>query len=202
LHRSEEKFRNMSEAISDLFLLVSKDGTILNYKSHGNSLNTPQETFIGKNIDDILPTKVAEISSKSIKEAIETQEIQEFEYEHLIDDKNRYFEACYLTITPNQVAIVIRETTERRNMELLVKEEIKKLKTQDKIKRDLFLKVVYELKTLLVPIYGASDFILLEYKDKLGKNVEELLEMVNNGCNRMKGLIDKILGIYENPNDT
>lgn len=197
LKESEEKFKRIFEAIPDLFFLVSSNGTILDHKSNEKFLYIPQEAFIGKKMEDILPTEVAEISSKTVIKTIETQQPQMIEYKHLIKGKACYFEARYLFFSKSQVAIFIQEITDRKEAEFLIEKEINKLKEQDKIIGDLNLKVAYELKTMLVSIYGASDLILAEYKDQLGKTALELIEMINNGSKRMKGLVDKILGISQ-----
>jgi len=197
LKESEEKFKRIFEAIPDLFFLVSNNGTILDHKSNERFLYIPQEAFIGKKMEDILPTEVAEISSKTVIKTIETQQPQMIEYKHQIKGKVCYFEARYLFFSKGQVAIFIQEITDRKEAEFLIEKEINKLKEQDKIIGDLNLKVAYELKTMLVSIYGASDLILAEYKDQLGKTALELIEMINNGSKRMKGLVEKILGISQ-----
>jgi PAS domain S-box-containing protein len=74
---SEEQFKKMNkkmeaiiEAIPDLMFEVDMDGTFHNYYSNREDLLfLPPEQFLGKNIFDIFPLEVANISMEAIKES-------------------------------------------------------------------------------------------------------------------------------------
>ncbi len=90
---------------------------------------------------------------------------------------------------------ILREITERKKAERLIQEEMKKLKELDKIRKDLIYRVSHELKTPLVSIWGASQFLLEKYKHEMKEEPKELIEMIEKGGRRLSSLVDNLLDI-------
>ncbi|MFX1256522.1 MAG: PAS domain S-box protein [Promethearchaeota archaeon] len=195
LIESEEKFRRIFRAIPDMFFLVSGDSTILDYRGKEEDLYMPPEAFLGRRMIDILPNHLGKLSSNAIKKTIDTQRPTLIEYNLPIRGKTRYFEARNLYFAKDQVAIFVREISERKNAEFLVKKEIEKLKELDQIRKDLISRVSHELKTPLIPICGGAELLLLSYKAQLGKEAEEIIKMIEKGGKRLENLVEKLLEI-------
>ena len=89
------------------------------------------------------------------------------------------------------------DITERKNAELLIKEEIEKLKELDQIRKDLISRVSHELKTPLIPVLGGAEFLLHSYRHKFENDKEtlEILEMIEKGGNRLSKLVDNLLDV-------
>ena len=82
-----------------------------------------------------------------------------------------------------------------RQAENLIKKEIKKLKELDQIRQDLINRISHELKTPLVLIYGATEFILAQYKEDLDEQAIKLIRIIEKGGVRLKKLIDDLIDV-------
>jgi len=119
LEKSEEKFRQIFESIPDLFFLITEDTTILEYRGKKEDLYISPEEFIGKKMLDILPPDLAESHLKMVKTVVSTKEPQILTYSLPIKKEVRYFEARYLLLSENKIAIFIRDISKQRNLEIL-----------------------------------------------------------------------------------
>jgi len=93
------------------------------------------------------------------------------------------------------VQAILHDISERKRADLLVQEEIQKLKELDQIRKDLISRVSHELKTPLVSVCGASELLLELFDDKMTKESLELIKMIEKGGSRLKYLVDNLLDI-------
>jgi len=96
---SEEKFRQIFEAIPDLYFLVSGDNTIIEYSGNIRDLYLSPEEFLGKKIQDLLPIEVAELNTSSIKNTLKTKEPQIVEYDLFVNNEINTYEARHLYLS-------------------------------------------------------------------------------------------------------
>jgi PAS domain-containing protein len=79
---AEEKDKAILSAIPDLMFIQSLDGVYLDYHATDQkALFVPPETFLGKNLRDILPPDLAERFFEAFERAEEGGEPQIIEYE-------------------------------------------------------------------------------------------------------------------------
>jgi len=195
LKESEHKFKKIFEAIPDLFFLVAEDTTILDYKGEEDSLFLLPEKFLNKKLNEILPKDLGKIAQEAIMKTLKTKEQQVIEYQISINNEIRFFEGRLLPFSDNKVAMFIRDINERKESEKLVKEEVNRLKKTDKIRKDLISRVSHELKTPIMAISGATEYLLEAYGKKIGKEPSELLNMISSNEKRLEQLIDDLLDI-------
>ncbi|MFX1325805.1 MAG: PAS domain S-box protein, partial [Promethearchaeota archaeon] len=93
------------------------------------------------------------------------------------------------------VQVILSEITKRKEAEFLIKEEIKKLKELEQIRKDLISRVSHELKTPLVSVFASSELLLDVFKDKLGDEVLELVQMIQKGGTRLNHLVNNLLDV-------
>ena len=118
-------------------------------------------------------------------------------YEFRFITKEGVIREIFITIdmipsTKKSIASLL-DITERRKAEFLVKEEIKKLKELDKIRKDLISRVSHELKTPLASISGGAELILSVFKNEINNDVLELIELIERGGKRLNYLVDNLL---------
>jgi len=123
---SEEKYRGIIEAVPDLFFLIGKDGSYLEYKGNPNFLYTTPEVFLGKNLLNILPKKEANLFLDAIQETLESKNPRILEYSLSIKGKKIYFEARIFYFTADQAVLFIRDITNRKIIEEKLKESEEK----------------------------------------------------------------------------
>jgi PAS domain S-box-containing protein len=195
LKKSEEKFRSIFESIPDIYFMVSKSGEILDYRGENKDLFLPPENFLGKNLIVLLPGDLGSRAANAIESTIQTKKQNIIEYNLPIQGENRYYEARFLYFSEDRVAIFIREITERKKVEILIEEELEKLKELEQIRKDLISRVSHELKTPLIPVISGAELLTTVYKDQIGKNALEIIEMIDKGGSRLKDLIEQLINV-------
>jgi len=118
------------QVLPDMVFVFSPEGTICNYFSaQKEQLIMPPEQFIGHHITKILPTEIARLVFFHIKQAIQTGQMQVFEYEVTIQDKRYFYEARMVRMDENRILSISREITERIDLELQLRQEKTLLRT-------------------------------------------------------------------------
>ena len=94
LREREAKNQALLDAIPDLMFLIDKHGTYLDFKAARDiePLMPPSE-FLGKTVYEVLSSGVAERTMHYLQRALETGEIQNFEYQLLMQGNMRHYEA-------------------------------------------------------------------------------------------------------------
>ena len=191
IQESEVKFRTIFEAIPDLFLLVSADGTYLDYKGKGEDFYIPPEEFIGKKIDDVIPKDLANRFKLCIEKTIETQQPQIIEYSLPIKGHSHHFECRFLFFNKNQVAAFIRDINDRKLAEVNLTEAY----SQANLYKDLF---AHDINNLLQNILSASELCTL-FLDKQEKHYQlsKSLAIINDQVRRGSNLISNVRKLSE-----
>ncbi len=118
-HMLEATFK----AMSDLFFLMSEDGTIIDYyASDKNNLYVKPEDFIGKPIMGILPDEVASKLKSAIAKVLLDKAVESFEYELNMPSGITFFEAR-LSYLPehNQIVTIVRDITEQHKSDEVIR---------------------------------------------------------------------------------
>jgi PAS domain S-box-containing protein len=124
--KSEEKNRALLNAIPDLMFIFSKDGKYLDFKAEkASDLIVPPDEIVGKFLCELMPTDVAQLFMHHIERAISTRETQNLEYHLHLNGTKRYWEARLVSLGEEEVVAIVREITQRKQVEeaLRVSEE-------------------------------------------------------------------------------
>jgi PAS domain S-box-containing protein len=122
------------QAFPDLLFNVDHDGLISNIKFGSNS-NVFRKYYdlLGKRIQDIPSTEVAEKFSEALARVATTREQVRIEY-HLevkadtaTSGREQYYEARLLPITEREIAVIIRNITESKLVQMALLEEKERL---------------------------------------------------------------------------
>jgi len=91
---------------------------------------------------------------------------------------------------------VIRDITEQKTAEQMIKEQIEKMKAIDQIRNDFVRRTSHELKTPLISIYSSSQYLLDSYKEELNEDILGMIKVINRGGKRLKDLTENLLDVY------
>lgn len=118
LRRSEEKNRALLHAIPDLMLRISRDGTLIDCKPETElkSSDSPGQ-MIGKKVRDVFPQEAAELTMSHVRRALETNELQRFEYQISVEHEVYEREARIVVSGEQEVLAIVRDITERKRLE-------------------------------------------------------------------------------------
>jgi PAS domain S-box-containing protein len=112
LRHSESRYRALLDAMPDLMLRMSRDGTYLDWKGNRDDLVVPPEELMGANARDVLPRPVADKLIIGIGEAIDTGRTVSSNYRLMIDGVERTFEARIVR-DGDEAVLIVRDFTER-----------------------------------------------------------------------------------------
>jgi rsbT co-antagonist protein RsbR len=117
LRASEQRNRALLNAIPDLMFLLTPDGTFLDYKAdNSGDLILPPEAFLNRNVSEVLPPHLAEQVIMHIEALKRTHEMQTYEYQVMINDQLREFEAR-MVLSNNDILVLSRDVTKQRRAE-------------------------------------------------------------------------------------
>jgi PAS domain S-box-containing protein len=105
-------------ALPDLYFRLDADGIIVDYLSGTSSnLYVPPEHFLGQRMTDILPHNVASLFSQAIFEISETRNSIDIEYSLSMSEGEKTYEARLLPFNSDQIIILARNITKRKQAE-------------------------------------------------------------------------------------
>jgi diguanylate cyclase (GGDEF)-like protein/PAS domain S-box-containing protein len=121
LRRTLATNQALLSAIPDLILRVKRDGTYLDcIPTKEVRTIVPSEHQIGKNLQEILPLNLAQQRLNYIEQAFQTGLTQVYEYQFLIDGSVRDEEARIVVSGDDEVVVLIRDITDRKQAERAV----------------------------------------------------------------------------------
>jgi diguanylate cyclase (GGDEF)-like protein/putative nucleotidyltransferase with HDIG domain/PAS domain S-box-containing protein len=118
----DNKYKALINLLPDLIFIYGEDGTFLDCPGpEDRQLLLPKEMFIGKKIADVMPPDIATRAMEGIRKALETGEVQHFEY-NLSSWYEGYFDTRMIKFTDNTVIAIVRDITEDKKRRLLIEE--------------------------------------------------------------------------------
>jgi len=114
--------RNRVEALlnanPDLIFRLNSDGRYLDYHASDKGLlSVPPEQIIGHNMSEFFGLSFARECQKHVNNALDTGEVQLWQYELPIQGEARDFEARFVRSGENEVLVIAQEITERIRLE-------------------------------------------------------------------------------------
>lgn len=123
LRSSEAQNRALLNAIPDLILRISTDGTYLDYIPAKNSeMLASSSQMLGKNEYEVMPHQVAQQRMHYVELALSTNQPQIFEYKLPIQGEIRVEEARIVVSGKDEVLAIVRDITERKQVEALLQQ--------------------------------------------------------------------------------
>ena len=125
LRQNETRHSATLDALPDLMFRVNDQGVYLDFRAGDVSdLAAPPEEIIGNNIRDVLPPDLAEKVMDYVRKAIDSQSIQELEFQLPLPKGAQDFEARITPSGPDEVVTIVRNITERKQREEALREQM------------------------------------------------------------------------------
>ncbi|MGC1245207.1 MAG: histidine kinase dimerization/phosphoacceptor domain -containing protein [Spirulinaceae cyanobacterium] len=146
LVKSAATNRALINSIPDLMFCFNHDGIFLDYKAAKDyEAAVSPEDFLGKRVNEVLPPQISQSVLQCIKRALQTKEIQSFEYQlprSYQDNKIRDWEARLFVSNENEVMAIIRDITERKRSET----ELRRQSLKSRLFAEISLKIRQSLQ--------------------------------------------------------
>ncbi|MBE7438051.1 MAG: PAS domain-containing protein [Spirochaetales bacterium] len=111
------RLRAFLEATPDMLVRINRDGLYLDYQTGRAVDRFIPESAIGTSVKDHLPPDVARLELLHIEETLRTGRGQTYEYQLPVQGQTRYYEARTEVSGPDEVLIVVRDITDRKEMQ-------------------------------------------------------------------------------------
>ncbi|MFW9900208.1 MAG: PAS domain S-box protein [Candidatus Thorarchaeota archaeon] len=202
LKESEARYRNLIESVPFSIALIDQQGKLIYCNPALEKLiNYSRDELIGiefKNLPAINPEYVP-LLLRRFQRVLKGEILSPLDMELYKKDGSSIWIRYQSTLVKLGEKIllqtVINDITEQRKADLLIEEELVKLKDLDQIRKDLISRVSHELKTPLVSVCGAAELLLDLYIDQFKGDTKELIEMIEKGGKRLKYLVDNLVDI-------
>ncbi|MCK4425424.1 MAG: response regulator [Deltaproteobacteria bacterium] len=118
LLQANSELRAIFRAFPDLFFRLDNEGTILDCKGGITSdVYIPLENLLGKRIHDVPFEEPGNKFLEAIHQVRETNSIVSIEYSMRIQEQEKFYEARLLPLLEDQIIVIIRNITERKQMQ-------------------------------------------------------------------------------------
>ncbi len=136
LTASENKIRSLFQAITDIVLILDRDGRYLEIAptKAGLTFRDPMK-FTGTSVNDVFEPQDAAVILDTIHNALDTGEMTTIDYPLLIEGQMHWYSGNASPLTKDTVIWVARDITERRQSEQYQRENRKRLELAQKISR-------------------------------------------------------------------
>ena len=199
--QSEERYRNLVLNIVDIIIELKLDLSL---------------TYISPQVKDLLGFDPPELINRRLSQLIHPDDIEKVEnaLKNISKTKEHVFvEIRMKTKTGEDLEVslraalvkdkkfskiigVVRDITDQKKAEHILRDQYKKLKELDQFRSDLVRRTSHELKTPLISLFSSTQYLLDNYGEKLDKEVLRFVKMINRGGKRLKNLTDNLLDAY------
>ncbi len=118
LRESEARNHALINAIPDFIFRIHEDGTFLDVKAaREEGLVMPASEFIGKRVREVLSEELAQLWMHHIQQALQTDKLQSFDYQIVINDVLHDREARIVVCGDHEVVVIMRDISDRKQAE-------------------------------------------------------------------------------------
>lgn len=169
LHASQQSYAAFLSATPDLMFELARDGTFIDYKAAPMGLNMPVELFMGQRIQEVLPAVGSRVLDV-IERALNTGELQVFDYQLPLDAVMRDYEARIVRSGADSVIAIIRDVTDQRRTDAALRlANHVSTRVADHLELDaIYRTVLLELQAALGASFGG---LILFEDDEIGRMV-------------------------------
>ncbi len=206
LRQTASELQAVFQALPDLYFRLSADGTFLDVQAGSLSdLYLPIEELLGKRIQDT-SRRLAQQFQQAIDQTLRTRSLVMIEYAFTIGGENKLFEARFLPLLEDQVVVVVRNITERKQaeeelkkywerLEDLVEQRTAELKEINGELEAFSYSVSHDLRAPLRIIDGYSQVLEEDCLANLGNEGMRNIQIIRSQCQRMGELINNLLDL-------
>ncbi|MCX6278898.1 MAG: PAS domain S-box protein [Bacteroidetes bacterium] len=182
------------DAIPDMMFVIDAEGAIVDFHAENyDELYINPETFLHKNVKEVLPKEVADLTLEKVVSVLATGQSDHSTYSLEIKGATKHFESRYVSCGDGQVLSIIRDITDRRQAEqelIFAKEHAQE---SDRLKSAFLANMSHEIRTPMNGILGFAG--LLKEPDLTGEEQQKYIRIIEKSGARMLNIINDIVDI-------
>jgi signal transduction histidine kinase len=159
-----------------------------------------QDLIMDQPITEFIHKKDLKLANMAFKQAFEEQEQINIECRMGIKSEDFKYVSIRGGVVKDKKEIkvigVIRDISDQKKAEKILKEQFEKMKEVDQIRSDLVRRTSHELKTPLISLFSSSKYLMDTYKEDLDEEILKFLRVINRGGKRLKNLINNMIDAY------
>jgi PAS domain S-box-containing protein len=178
LRKSENKHIALIKALPDLILRMSGAGIYLDFFSNTSFGVLGDHSLIGKSLYDneLLPSEIADLMMQYISKALQTGSLQIYEQELSVNGDDIRIEDVRITVCgEDEVLIIIRDVSDRKQAETALKQSQERLKSSEYLLNAMFMRS--PLAIAITDITGKFVRTNPEYQKIVGYSEAELTNL-------------------------
>jgi PAS domain S-box-containing protein len=175
LRESEDRNLAILDAFPDLMFVMNESGVYLDYHATDETqLVVSPQTFLNRNIQDILPPKLAREVISCLKAVARTGKMKVLEYELEIAGQLRCFEARLVQCGADKILSLVRDITERKQTQEALRESEERYREVVESQTDLVLRFLPNA-TITFVNKACCGFYAKKREDLIGRILFELV---------------------------
>jgi len=191
---SEEKNRALLMANPDMLFIFDSNYNFIDYKAEINDkVYAESADFIGKNITEVLPPDMAELTIKKIEMVNKTGLMQSYEYDLDLDGENFFFDSRLVRFGENKFLAIVRNISEKKKRD---EEAIRSHKLES---LGIFAGgIAHDFNNILSAIVGCISLARIKIDNK--EKAIKLLEEAEKAGLRARRLTEQLLAFSKGGN--
>jgi PAS domain S-box-containing protein len=184
LDNSRHRYQLLLETIPDIFFVIDKEGTFVDYVAkEEDGFTFSAKEIIGSTIFEVgYSKKMMNQVNKSIQTVIKLDSIETIEYVLEIKGKGScFFEMRMVKLSDSSVMAISRDITKQKIAQQKIEEAKKKAEEADQLKSAFLQNISHEIRTPLNVIMGFSDVLIADDEIDESERKNYLQLIIRNG---------------------
>jgi PAS domain S-box-containing protein len=194
LSQSEATNRAILDAIPDALFRFNNHGKLLSYKPAKEvTVLSAAHTLLGKTLHEFLPAPLSERAAATLEEVFRTHNVGTFEFELEEPEGRLEFEARIALIGPEQVLVIVRDVTERKRREELLRATLSRERQLGELKTRFMRLMSHEFRTPLSVILTSNDLLARISTTMAAEKRERYFGIIRSQVHHLTRILDDIL---------